>query len=409
MRYIDLFSGCGGLSLGLKNAGFEGVFAVEKSPDAFGTFQHNLLRGEDTHFDWPRWLPKQNLGIEELLENFSKEIRGLRGYVDAVVGGPPCQGFSLAGRRNRDDPRNKLSELYIQTVDLVRPKYLLFENVKGFNTKFKKADGTVDKLSYAERVKSRLEQLGYRIFSSLVNSADYGVPQVRQRYILVGVSEQHIGDSTINPFDILNEIREGFLQTKGLPLTPITVNDAISDLATTNGQLIPHSGGEKSKFLKLAYTEPANVNNYLRLMRSNFSGAPNSMRLARHKNSTKEKFLKIQRIVSPGKSLTDEHKLELGMKKQVLTVLDRRQASRTVTTLPDDLLHYSEPRILTVRENARLQSFPDWFEFRGKYTTGGNRRAVECPRYTQVGNAVPPLLGEALGNMLLSLENGLLD
>jgi DNA (cytosine-5)-methyltransferase 1 len=81
--------------------------------------------------------------------------------------------------------------------------------------------------------------------------------------------------------------------------------------------------------------------------------------------------------------------------------LDGAKPSHTLTTLPDDLLHYSEPRILTVRELARLQSFPDWFEFRGKYTTGGKRRRHECPRYTQVGNAVPPLVAQALGNVLM--------
>ena len=81
--------------------------------------------------------------------------------------------------------------------------------------------------------------------------------------------------------------------------------------------------------------------------------------------------------------------------------------SRTIPTLPDDLLHYSEPRILTVRENARIQSFPDFFEFRGKYTTGGARRKEECPRYTQVGNAVPPLMAEALGVRIAQISESL--
>jgi DNA (cytosine-5)-methyltransferase 1 len=98
---------------------------------------------------------------------------------------------------------------------------------------------------------------------------------------------------------------------------------------------------------------------------------------------------------------------QYGLKKQCLAILDERKVAHTITTLPDDLLHYSEPRILTVRECARLQSFPDWFRFQGNYTTGGKRRTHECPRYTQVGNAVPPLLAEALGRMLrkLALED----
>lgn len=103
-------------------------------------------------------------------------------------------------------------------------------------------------------------------------------------------------------------------------------------------------------------------------------------------------------------------RLEIGTKKQAITVLNADEPSKTLTTLPDDLLHYSEPRILTVREMARIQSFPDSFDILGKYTTGGERRTQECPRYTQVGNAVPPLLGEALGFTILKimarLENG---
>ncbi|ODS24387.1 hypothetical protein AB835_03545 [Candidatus Endobugula sertula] len=87
----------------------------------------------------------------------------------------------------------------------------------------------------------------------------------------------------------------------------------------------------------------------------------------------------------------------IGTKKQAICVLDPKKPSKTITTLPDDVLHYKEPRILTVRESARIQSFPDDFEFKGKYTTGGKDRTKECPRYTQVGNAVPPLLGEIFG------------
>ena len=101
-----------------------------------------------------------------------------------------------------------------------------------------------------------------------------------------------------------------------------------------------------------------------------------------------------------GKSVSKYELEKLGTKKRSFTPLHPDLPARTITTLPDDLLHYSEPRILTVRENARLQSFPDWFEFQGKYTTGGKRRKFECPRYTQVGNAVPPLMAEALGHII---------
>jgi DNA (cytosine-5)-methyltransferase 1 len=94
------------------------------------------------------------------------------------------------------------------------------------------------------------------------------------------------------------------------------------------------------------------------------------------------------------------------MKKQAMTVLSSGHPGSTITTLPDDILHYSEPRILTVRENARLQSFPDWFRFLGKYTSGGKARRLDCPRYSQVGNAVPPLFAEAVGDILQQILRG---
>ena len=140
-------------------------------------------------------------------------------------------------------------------------------------------------------------------------------------------------------------------------------------------------------------------------MRNGLNGfKPNSLRLARHKDSTIQKFKYIQEICRPGLGLTDEQKHKIKTKKQVISVLNSESPSRTLTTLPDDLLHYSEPRILTVRESARIQSFPDDFVFRGKYTTGGERRKQECPRYTQVGNAVPPLIGEIIGLTLIGIN-----
>ena len=119
---------------------------------------------------------------------------------------------------------------------------------------------------------------------------------------------------------------------------------------------------------------------------------PNSLRLVKHRPTTVERFIKIQKEYRKGVHLSTKERESLGLKKQCVVVLDEKAPSMTITTLPDDYIHYSEPRILTVRENARIQSFPDWYSFKGKYSTGGPRRVRECPRYTQVGNAVPPLL-----------------
>ena len=130
---------------------------------------------------------------------------------------------------------------------------------------------------------------------------------------------------------------------------------------------------------------------------------PNSLRMANHKAATLDRFKEVLNNYEKGKCISALDLFKMGTKKRSFTPLHPNKISRTITTLPDDLLHYLEPRILTVRENARLQSFPDWFEFKGKYTTGGQLRKVECPRYTQVGNAVPPLMAEALGKILQTL------
>ncbi|NRF26860.1 DNA cytosine methyltransferase [Vibrio coralliilyticus] len=403
--YIDLFSGCGGLSLGLGNAGWHGLFAVEKDPMAFSTFKHNLIDGKHAHFDWPEWLPKEATTIQNLLEKYPEQLTALKGKVDLIAGGPPCQGFSLAGRRNAKDPRNKLSDEYIKMVEIVSPKYLLLENVRGFNASFKAPEGKKAKKPHSMIVKAKLEKLGYKVFTDFLCSADFGVPQKRTRFIMIGVKKDLIDQNFENPFEVISNSRRDFLNRKKLPLRPVKVSDAIGDLLVKTNGLIYHSGSDKSGFKQVDYKVPSKPSKYLRVIRKDSGKAkPNSLRLARHKLSTIEKFTKIQEICKPGVSLNDQMRLEIGTKKQAITVLNADEPSKTLTTLPDDLLHYSEPRILTVREMARIQSFPDNFDILGKYTTGGERRTQECPRYTQVGNAVPPLMAEALGSFIVNLD-----
>lgn len=399
-RFIDLFSGCGGLSLGLKTAGWQGVFAIEKNPDAFKTLKHNLIdKSVISPFDWPQWLPKSATTTSELIANYSVQLTALQGNIDLIAGGPPCQGFSFAGRRNPDDPRNKLTEEYIQIVDLVKPKYLLLENVKGFKVAFKQTENLPDNGKvYAEVVKEKLEAIGYQVFHQIVNASKFGVPQPRPRFIMIAFrNDLKIENS---PFVMLEEILPEYLTSKGLdPKKNTTVKDAISDLEIGGKALIPSPDTKGFEQIKYA---PEKLSSYQNLMRQNSTSgvAPNSLRLARHRTNTLKKFQSILDSYTKGKVLTKAEQESFGTKKRSFTPLHPDMLSMTITTLPDDLLHYSEPRILTVRESARLQSFPDWFEFKGKYTTGGARRKVECPRYTQVGNAVPPLMAEALGKIL---------
>jgi DNA (cytosine-5)-methyltransferase 1 len=280
--------------------------------------------------------------------------------------------------------------------------------VRGFNLAFKAKEGAKQKQSYSMVVKAKLEKLGYEIYYDYIHSEDYGVPQRRTRFLMIGIRKGVVVKDKQNPFDILGGVREKFLLDKGLPIRPITVREAINDLETSksSSKLVYHSGSTDKGFKKLEYSPPKKLNAYLSVMRKGLNGSkPNSLRLARHRKETITMFKKIKRIGKPGLGLSADQKISLGIKKQVICVLDPKKPSKTLTTLPDDLLHYKEPRILTVRESARIQSFPDDFLFKGKYTTGGARRTQECPRYTQVGNAVPPLLAEALGCLINKLSD----
>ncbi|MFM2407723.1 MAG: hypothetical protein RL358_465 [Pseudomonadota bacterium] len=400
--FIDLFAGCGGLSLGLKNAGWRGLFAIERTPDAFETLKHNLIEKEVVpSFQWPEWLPCRHMTTSELIDGYSKQLKTLRGKVDLIAGGPPCQGFSFAGRRNPNDPRNRLTEEYIQIVEMVQPRYLLLENVRGFKAAFKQ-NGPDEKKVYAEVVKQKLEEIGYQVFHQIVNASKFGVPQPRARFIMIAVRKGQ--EIEISPFELLDKFLPEYRKAKGLsPVKDISAHDAISDLEIAGTTLIPSV--DTKGFQQIEYTKRT-LSQYQKLMRAKCpkNSKPNSLRLARHNDETLKRFNNILANYKKGKSLTKAELEELGTKKQCFTPLHPDMLSRTITTLPDDLLHYSEPRILTVRENARIQSFPDWFDFKGKYTTGGARRKEECPRYSQVGNAVPPLMAEALGIIIQNLE-----
>lgn len=416
--FIDIFSGCGGLSLGLMSAGWKGLFAVEKNRDAFSTIYHNLTNrmGEQYRFLWPQWLPMDPLSTSNLLSLYSDKLISLRGTVDLLTGGPPCQGFSTAGRRNPEDPRNRLTEEYIQIVELVQPRFLLIENVHGFDIPFSEPTTTSKskrrsahkEKAYSQIVKERLESLGYNVFHSMINCADFGVPQLRKRFIMLSIKENDTSLSLLNgrnPIDMLLGYASTFRRSKGLSyIQYTTTREAISDLEKSRRDLVECTDSDVKGFLQIKYEEPELLSGYQKVMRIGMNGrAPNSLRLPRHRQHIIEKFKQIQTSCTPGKCLSKTDRAILCISKHSITPLHPELPSVTVTTLPDDILHYSEPRILTVRENARLQSFPDWFEFQGTYTTGGKARKQNCPRYTQVGNAVPPLLAEAIGILLLRL------
>jgi DNA (cytosine-5)-methyltransferase 1 len=397
--YVDLFAGCGGLSLGLHNAGWRGLFAIEKNADAFATLRHNLIINRE-HFAWPDWLNAENIDINDLLETHRNELMALRNHVDLVVGGPPCQGFSMAGERKGNDVRNRLYNVYINFVELVQPRMLFFENVHGFTVGFNRKYRGQEKKGepYSEKLVKALEKLGYRVASRVILVSEYGVPQKRKRFILFAIRNQNPEEF----FTKLQNNKHAFLEQKGLE-AHVSVKDAIGDLERCHGE-VPSI--DTSGFMNGVYG-PIN-SNYQRLMRGNvgLNIIPNSHRFAKQKNKTIELLEKLMNVSNEAIRITPHKNLVEGLKKRGVTPLKSECICPTITSIPDDFVHYSEPRIMTVRENARIQSFPDDYEFLGKYTTGGERRKVEVPRYTQVANAVPPLFAEQVGIVLREmLEN----
>ena len=392
LRYIDLFAGAGGLSLGLYNAGLKGVFAIEKNADAFSTLKHNLIDNKE-HFDWPKWLPKTHHDIIEFVSNYEEEIKGLKGKIDVVVGGPPCQGFSMAGKRDHTDIRNTMVHYYLDIIEMIMPKYLILENVHGFTLEFKE-DST--KKPYSQIVIEKLTSLGYNVRTAEIKMDEYGVPQKRLRFILVGSLKNNIEDF----FDKLKNNSSAFLEKKGLKSNS-SVEDAIGDLLKSNGRYkCPDC---KQDFESGVYGEIQSA--YQEFARRDMGALmPNSHRFAKHTKAIEDMQQRMISTVTPGVRITPKDNLVEGLKRRGVTLLDRTGPAPTVTSHPDDFVHYSEPRILTVREMARLQSFPDWYEFQGKYTTGGQLRKLDVPRYTQVGNAVPPLFAEQLGVILGELK-----
>ena len=397
--FVDAFAGCGGLSLGLMRAGWKGLFAIEKDPCAFETLSANLT------YDWPTGIEPKPWDIHSLLSTRRDALGSLTGKVDLLAGGPPCQGFSHAGRRRPDDPRNQLFKAYLELVDILQPRLLILENVRGFTCDFR-VPGEEPIGNFAESLQRRL-QVHYDVAYQIIHAENCGIPQTRPRYFLVAALKSLGVKKRIDAvFDDLEQQVGSFLGERQLPRRP-TARDAISDLEIDRNGTAPSR--DSKGFEEISY-KGGPLTEYQRSMREKCKESPTDTRLARHRPDIRERFEAIINTCREEGRLKVTVPAEIreahGMRKMVTRVLDPLDTAPTITSLPDDLLHYSEPRILTVRENARLQSFPDSFTFKGKYTTGGNRRRNEVPRFTQVANAVPPLLAEQLGLVLARIIRG---
>ncbi len=443
LTYADLFAGCGGLSLGLSWAGFRRVSSIEGSPDASLTYFHNLIRREESNDNWYTLLHNTEKQISEGLivgdiatrfEDFLDSCRKRAHHVALVAGGPPCQGFSIAGRRDPNDPRNSLIDYMVKATSELKPWAVLVENVPASNTPFDKSVSDATPLS---SLLKKLVLLNYKATIFQLKSSLYGIPQNRVRIFVLGIQDS-IYEKLPKRYRELIQVNDSL--SKLIPeKTPVmTAGDALADIDRDGYKyksLIKYRTWDYARSLRFS-TKLSVPAAKLSCERIGYDTLRNH-ELRQHKINTIQRFetLKLLKDLRLGENLLNkaanvskEELIELinarlngrinseaelthlvtkiydfKTQKHSQIVLDPDMPARTVTTLPDDLIHFSDSRVLSVRELARLQSFPDSFIFRGKPTTGGLKRRVETPQYSQVGNAVPPLMAREIGRFIKSI------
>lgn len=342
-KIIDLFCGCGGLSKGFEMAGFEVKAAIDMWEDAVITYNNNHKNKVAQCCDIHNW-------DDEYL-NRLKEDEDIVG----IVGGPPCQGYSTVGTRDINDPRNHLYKEYCRIVEKIMPDFFVIENVKGLITL---ANGI-----FKDDIVNRFGNLGYKVTFKILNAADYGVPQNRYRVFFVGKKNgQKFEFPDKYPYQV-------------------STSEALSDLPTLE------DGITKEKYEKETITD------YQKQMRNNQTNLFNH-EPTKHTEVTKQIISKIP----DGGSIRDlpDDFWNIRRYNKAFQRMNSLLPSNTVDTGHRNYFHYKENRIPSVRENARLQSFPDDFIFYGSKTS----------QYKQVGNAVPPLLAYAIAKQLRKdLEN----
>lgn len=340
MNVLDLFSGAGGLSYGFEMAGFNILLGIDNDEAALNTFKLN-------HKD------SQTLNCDITKVTYENEIKSLIGNkkIDVIVGGPPCQGMSLSGPRKFEDPRNRLYLSYIRLVKEIKPKAFVIENVTGIISLFK---GQIK-----DHIIEEFTKMGYKVQFKTLIASDYGVPQNRKRVIFVGTLED--GFSFPEPVDYT-----------------VTTEMSISDLPPLEYEL----GEEEADYL----TQPQN--DYQKIMRSNSWKVYNHI-AANHSDRVKE----IIALVPDGGNYKDLPEELRGTRKfnVAWTRFPSNRPSPTIDTGHRHHFHYKFNRVPTVRESARLQSFPDDFIFTGNKTQ----------QFRQVGNAVPPIMAKAIADSLL--------
>lgn len=422
LSVVDLFAGCGGFGLGLEQAGFTPVFVNELNNDARATYIINR-KGRHEWFaddlDERTWLNPFSSSDAKALARSGRHLSELQsllkgtfginqGEIDLVIGGPPCQGFSGIGHRRsysvekHDLPSNHLYKDMAKIVGHLRPRAFVFENVRGLLTSRWTEDS--DKGEIWQAVKRAFAKIGdYTLASQLVFAKNYGVAQNRPRVLLVGIRQDVVGLPPTKPREV-QEIDDtaysrGFLP-QGKSGTAPNLADLLGDLIerphVNGGQTLVYPSGASTPTQR-EFRTSADRKTIARL------GDPVSEHAySKHSRAVIERF----QAMIHGCPFHETSKF-------AQRVLPREWGpcgpSITATSLPDDYVHFEQPRTLTVREWARLQGFPDWYQFMGKRTTGGIRRAGnpreglhyrELPKYTQIGNAVPVQMARAVGRHL---------
>ena len=447
---IDLFCGAGGCSEGLIQSGFHILFSSDISDMVEVTYKYRhaqlgLIQGQNTWFE--------RADIRNLHGDFiNQKISELEIFqnqqvpeIDLMIGGPSCQGFSRAGRRDKEDPRNLLFGEYVRVINEVKPKYIVLENVEGFMDMqflgYKGLDLFDEQGQLVEEgpvypdgsvtpniLTSELNRIGYSTLKPrILNAADYGVPQRRNRVIFMGYrkdlpapsypeptvnSEHHlslkdaIGDLVNDP-NIRNRVNQrltDYQRDSRAGRTPsfVTGHPIACDRRHLQNLELPNatevvlerfalfnqgeSGAMLRKRIKEEGIDITGKDSLIELCCDNLKLQTNEViKLFRNPNAP------------------DDAIDVLLTKKNIRTRLDSEEPSPTVVTLPDDYINPWEARTISVREMARCQSFDDSFEFLGKRTTGGLKRRTEVPQCTQVGNAVPPLLAKAVADEIMKV------
>ncbi len=334
---LDLFCGCGGLSLGFEKAGFDVLLGIDKWQDALETYKFNHHNSNTLCAD-----------MSSLTGDDVSTLLGTKN-VDVIIGGPPCQGFSVAGKRIVDDERNKLYKGFVRMVAYFKPSAFVMENVPNI---LSIGDGMV-----RESIIKDFSELGYTVNVQVVLASDYGVPQNRRRAVFVGLANGNTYDFPIPSVT-----------------AKVTSREALSDLPE-------YSIAEGGDYVCQPQSE------YQRLMRKNSDKVFNH-EITIHNEKTKE----IISLVPDGGNYKDLP-LELQQTRKVhiaWTRLNSQKPSITIDTGHRHHFHYKWNRVPTVRESARIQSFPDDFIFLCSKTS----------QYKQVGNAVPPIMAQAIAEHL---------